>query len=145
MKSLVMKTLLLASAAVAVGAIAPSASAGTLRYTFTGFCDGIKLTKAGVTYGGERTGCVSDPAGGVAMRVRGNPTVYIDYATADNGTGTFTYFLDIPGLQWFLYDTQGGVFTEINSGTLTAGPPPAEVGLKSSSSSKAKHPLSGPF
>lgn len=140
-----MKTLLLASAAVAVGAIAPSASAGTLNFTFDGFCDGVSLVKSGVTYGGERTGCVTDPAGGVAMKVKGNPTKYIDYATSDSGSGVFTFFLDVPALQWFVYDTSGGVFSLINSGTMTAGAPQAKGNLKSSTSSKATHPLSGPF
>lgn len=136
---------MLASAALAVGAIASPASAGTLRYTFTGFCDGLTLVRDGLTYGGERTGCASEPAGGISMRIRTNLNVYIDVATT-NGSTSFSYFLDIPHLQWWLYETSGGVYSVTDSGTLTPGAPTlAQAGLKSTTSTKATHPLTGPF
>jgi hypothetical protein len=149
MKSIIAKAALLASAALAVGAIATSASAGTIKYTFAGFCDGLTLTQDGVTYGGTHTGCTdNDAAGGVIMKVKGNPTTYVDIATsnaADLPGVVLTYFLDLPAKAWFLYETSGGVFTDIQNGTLTKGAPESPRGLHSTTYMKPARPANGPF
>ena len=146
MKSIIVKTALLASAALVVGAIAPSASAKTYNFAFTGYCDGVTLTTPDKqSYGGNRTGCVTDQAGGVAMKVKFNPTPYVDYAASDGGTGAFTFFLNIPALTWYVYDTSGGVFTLINSGTMTNGSPAAHLPGAKTSTSVRKTGLASPF
>jgi hypothetical protein len=149
MKSTIVKAALLATAALALGAIATSASASTMKYTFTGYCDGVTLTTDGVTYGGTHTGCTNnDAAGGVAMKVKTNPTPYADIATTDseNAPGVVeTFFLDLPAKTWYLYETIDGVFTDFNSGTLTKGAPKVEkVGLHSTASKPARR-VNGPF
>lgn len=145
MKSAFLKTALVAGATLVAGAITSSASAHNVNFAFTGFCDGIQMAQSGVTYGGARTGCVTDAAGGVSMKVSGNPTKYILYSTSDAGSGVFTFFLDVPALTWYVYETTGGVFTEINSGTMTKGSPAAHPPGAKTSTSVKKTGLSSPF
>jgi hypothetical protein len=147
MKSTLMKMALLGTVALGLGAIAPAASAKTIRLAFTGYCDGVTLKSTdNQSYGGHRTGCATDQAGGLAVKVKFNPTPYVDYATSDNGVGTFTFFLNIPTKTWYLYETTGGVFTETNSGAFTYGLPAAlPPGASKSSTSVRKTGLPSPF
>jgi hypothetical protein len=156
MKSSIVKTVLLASAALAMGAIASSASAKTLNYTLGisgggSYCDGLSLTSSdnGIIWSGTHTGSCQngDPAGGLAVKVKHNSTPYLDIATTYtvDGPSAYTFFLNIPSATWFLYTVSGGVFEEINSGPLLNGVPPAEHGLKSSLHKDPKTVLSSPF
>ena len=156
MKSSIVKTALLASAALAMGAIASSASAKTVAYTFGtasggSYCDGLTLTSSdrGIIWSGTHTGSCqnADPAGGLAVKVKHNSTPYLDIATTFtvDGPSAYTVFLNIPSSTWFLYTVSGGVFTEINSGPLINGAPPAKFGAPSSLHKNPKTVLASPF
>ena len=144
MKSKFLKTAVLATAAIAAAAFAAPASAKTLNYTFTGYCDGISLTADGVTYAGERTGCLSDVAGGIAIKIPGGPTKYLDISTSAGGAiPVYTFLLDVPALEWWAYDVSGGSFVLVNSGTLTKGSPkalPPGAAKMPASTTKSSHP-----
>jgi hypothetical protein len=129
-----LKATLLATAAIAAGALASPVMARTLTYTFGiagggAYCDGVTLTQATTghpTWGGAHTGCTNnDPAGGYSVNVNGGPN--LDIATTDTqiGTQAYTYFLNLKQQYWYLYETIGGVFIQTNSGPLIVGAPPA--------------------
>jgi hypothetical protein len=133
MKSKLPKVAVLATAVIAIGAMASPLMARTLTYTFgeTGggaHCDGITLkTSNGITYGGTHTGCTdNDPAGGYKVKVNGGSN--LDIATtnelSESSYGALTYFLNLEQNEWYLYITSGGVFGQIDSGPLIAGAPP---------------------
>jgi hypothetical protein len=135
MKSKLLKATVLGSAAIAIATLASPVMATTLRYTFanatgTPYCDGLTLTTTNnIVYGGTHTGsCVNpDPAGGYKVKVNGGNN--LDIATTYSATDTvaYTFFLYLPGNEWFLYKTVGGVFQQTNSGILLRGAPPAKV------------------
>ena len=144
MTTKLLKATLLATAAIALGALASPVMAKTLTYTFGiagggAYCDGITLTQATTghpTWGGAHTGCTNgDPAGGYQVNVNGGPN--LDIATTDTALGVsqaFTYFLNLKQQYWYLYETTGGVFSQTNSGPLLKGAPPAQVpGVRKSS------------
>jgi hypothetical protein len=144
MKSKFLKAAVLATAAIAAAVFAAPASAKTLNYTFTGYCDGISLTSDGVAYAGERTGCLSDVAGGIAIKIPGGPTKYLDISTSANGViPVYTFLLDTSALEWWVYDVSGGSLTLVNSGTMTKGTPkalPPGAAKMPSSTTKSAHP-----
>jgi hypothetical protein len=138
MKSKLLKATVLATAAIAVGALASPVMARTLKYTFGtvsggAYCEGLTLTQATVghpTWGGTLTGCTNqDPAGGYDVKVNGG--MNLDIATTDSlnnpSAGAFTFFLNLKQQYWYLYDTSGGVFAQINSGPLIRGVPSAKA------------------
>ena len=137
MTSKLLKATVLATAAIAVGALAAPVMAKTLTYTFgiAGggvYCDGITLTQATTghpTWGGTHTGCTNnDPAGGYDVKVNGGAN--LDIATTDTAIGNtsaFTYFLNLKQQYWYEYQTIGGVFEQTNSGPLIRGAPPAKA------------------
>jgi hypothetical protein len=139
MTSKLLKTTLLATAAIAVGALASPVMAKTLTYTFGiagggAYCDGLTLTQATTghpTWGGTHTGCTNnDPAGGYNVRVNGGAN--LDIATTDTKAGNpdaYTYFLNLKQQYWYEYQTIGGVFYQTNSGPLIRGAPPATAPL----------------
>jgi len=149
MKTKLSKATLLATAAIAVAAVASPLMAKTLTYTFGSsaggaHCDGITLTTTnhGLTYGGTHTGCTdNDAAGGYKVKVNGGPN--LDIATTNEASessyGALTYFLNLQQNAWYMYITSGGVYEQIDSGTLIAGAPEAKarVGAKPSGSSKS--------
>jgi hypothetical protein len=150
MTSKLLKATLLATAAIAVGGLASSATAKTLKYTFGtvsggAYCDGLTLTQATTghpTWGGTHTGCTnSDPAGGYNVKVNGGSN--LDIATTDTLTGAtqaYTFFLNLTQHYWYLYDTTGGVFAQINSGPLINGAPPATARVGGRKASTAPNP-----
>ena len=138
MKSKFLKATVLATAAIAVGALASPVMAKTLTYTFGisaggAHCDGVTLTQATVghpTWGGTHTGCTNnDPAGGYDVRVNGG--MNLDIATEDSlnnpSAGAYTFFLNLKQQYWYLYDTVDGVFAQFNSGPLIKGVPSAKT------------------
>jgi hypothetical protein len=128
MKSKLLKTGVLAAAAFAAAAFASPLMAKTMNFAFTGYCDGISLTQNGVTFAGARTGCVTDSAGGIEIKIPGGATKYADVSTTDSGVlPVYTFLLDVPGLHWWVYDVSGGQFTLVNSGTMTRGKPAAQA------------------
>jgi hypothetical protein len=149
-KSKLLKAGVLATAAIALGALASPVMAKTLTYTFGNasggaYCDGITLTQATVghpTWGGTHTGCTnSDPAGGYSVYVNGGAN--LDIATTDTLTGAtqaYTFFLNLKQQYWYLYDTTSGVFAQINSGPLIRGAPPAAKTPGAGKSSTAANP-----
>ncbi|MEO7026906.1 MAG: hypothetical protein ABI056_05055 [Caulobacteraceae bacterium] len=146
MKTKFLKVTVLATAAIAVAALASPTMARTLKYTFgiTGggaYCDGLTITQNGVTWGGTHTGCDDDAqAGGISMKVSGNPTKYVYISTTDNPSATTVenFFLDTHAMLWYLYETSGGVYTELNSGPLLKGALPGPRGGRSSGSEHGK-------
>ena len=137
----------LALTALLVLASATAVEAKTIKYTFgiSGggtYCDGLTLTQNGVSWGGTHTGsCIvdQDQAGGLEIKVIGGSTKYLDIATSQEAEapGTVeTFFLDLKGQAWYLYETTGGAYTLINSGPLIKGAPPAQSGAKLASSPK---------
>jgi hypothetical protein len=158
MKSKLSRATVLATAAIAVGALASPVMAKTLEFTFGiagggAHCDGLTLTQVknppeNLSYGGTHTGCTNnDPAGGYAVRVnRGNN---LDIATTNTtiSPNAWTFFLNLESNEWFLYEIGGGVFQQIDSGPLIAGPPPpkARVGAKPAGSPNPKGTLDRMF
>lgn len=151
MKSKLLKATVLATAAIAIGALVSPAMAKTLKYTFGtvsggAYCEGLTLTQATVghpTWGGTFTGCTNqDPAGGYDVKVNGG--MNLDIATTDSlnnpSAGAFTFFLNLKQQYWYLYDTSGGVFAQINSGPLIKGAPPAAKAPGVRKASTAPHP-----
>jgi hypothetical protein len=135
MKSTLLKATVLATAAIAVGALASPAAAKTLKYTFgtasgAAYCDGLTLTTTNnSTYGGTHTGsCVNpDPAGGYMVKVNGGPNLDIATTYSATSTSAYTFFLYLKGNVWFLYQTIDGVFQQTNSGVLIKGAPPLKA------------------
>jgi hypothetical protein len=137
MTSKLLNATLLATAAIAVGALASPVMAKTLTYTFGtvdggAYCDGLTLTQATVgqpTWGGTHTGCTNnDPAGGYNVKVNGGAN--LDIATTDTAIGNtsaYTYFLYLKGNEWFEYQTIDGVFEQTDGGPLINGAPPAKA------------------
>lgn len=152
MKTTFLKAAMFATAAIAVGALASPSMARTLKYTFgiTGggtYCDGVTLTQSGVTWGGTHTGCAQDAqAGGISMKVSENSTkyVYISTTSSPSATTVENFFLDTHSMLWYLYETSGGVYTEINSGPLIRGALPRAPGGRSSGGEHGKN-LVAPF
>ena len=152
MKTRLLRSGVLATAAIATAALASPTIAKTLKYTFGNssggaYCDGLTLTQDGVTWGGTHTGCAEDAqAGGVSMKVSDNSTKYVYVSTTD-GLGDTTvenFFLDTHAMLWYLYETSGGVYTEVNSGPLIKGALPSAPGRPSSGSVRGKN-LVAPF
>ena len=147
MKSTILKAAIVATSILAVGAFASAASAKTLKYTFGNsaggtYCDGVTLTQSGVTWAGFHTGCSDDAvAGGISMKVSGNPNKYVYVSTTDAPSSTTVedFFLSIPAQEWFLYEVSGGVYTEINSGPLVHGALPGAHGAKSAGAERGKN------
>lgn len=131
----------IALSAVALLALGASgAGAKTLTYTFatasgTPYCDGVTITTTDkVTYTGTHTGSCegAQPADGLAVTFKGSGAV-LDIATMDSGFTTPEVFLiSVKKLTWSLYLDTGSGFGFLNSGSLVAGAPPAQHGLKSS-------------
>jgi len=150
MKTEILKAIAVAAATITVGALASPVMAKTLTYTFGtvsggAYCDGLTLTQATVghpTWGGTHTGCTNnDPAGGYNVKVNGGPN--LDIATTDTLSGAtqaYTFFLNLKQQYWYLYDTSGGVFAQINSGPLIKGAPPAAKAPGVRKASTAPHP-----
>ena len=126
---------MLATAAIALGALASPVMAKTLTYTFgiSGggtHCDGVTLTQATVghpTWGGTHTGCTNnDPAGGYDVKVNGGANLDIATTNTLDGPYEMTFFLNLKQQFWYLYEVEGGDFQQIDSGPLIKGAPPAK-------------------
>ncbi len=126
----------LATAAIAIGALASPVMAKTLTFTFGidgggAHCDGVTLTQATVghpTWGGTLTGCSNgDPAGGYSVGVNGGKN--LDIATTNTAVGPYemTFFLNLKQNEWYLYEVVSGDFEQIDSGPLIKGAPSAKV------------------
>jgi len=158
MTSKLLKTTVLATVAIAIGALASPVTAATHKFTFASpsgaaYCDGLTLTRATSghpTWGGTHTGCTNgDPAGGYIVRVNGGPNY--DIATTDSlnapTVGALTFYLNLPSNQWFLYETIGGLNYQVNNGILINGAPPAkaERGVRPSTAPNPKGKLDQMF
>jgi len=146
-----LKKALIAAVAGLIVCGGSAASAKTLKYTFHGFCDGVILTETGGNiFAGTHAGCTNnDPAGGFLVKVaKGSPIKYAAIATSDtiHSTTVYTFYLDLKGLSWFLYDSDGVNFNLINSGTLDNGPPSPRAGQVASTAPGAhRHLIQGPL
>jgi hypothetical protein len=144
MKSKILKTVLLATATLAMGAMATTTQAKALKYTFGttyggSYCDGVTLTTSDkVTYSGTHTGSCLDStnyAGGFATTIKGTGK-FIDVSTTDNldlPGYAITFLLDTKAGTWFLYTNIGSGFELFNEGVLIKGAPP--VGKKNGAKS----------
>jgi len=140
MKYKLSRAAMLATAAIAVGALASPVMAKTYSWTFGiagggAHCDGLTLTKQvnpplNVAYGGTHTGCTNnDQAGGYNVQVNGGANLDIATTNTTVGPSAQTFFLRLPSNEWFLYEISGGVWQQIDSGPLIAGPPAAKAGM----------------
>ena len=146
MNTTFLKSALLATAAIAVGAMVSPTVARTLTYTFANtsgvaYCDGITLTDTSGAYAGTHTGsCLSsnDPAGGFTAKIGGK---FIEAGTTYDGVAPeYTFYLDTRGMAWYLYSAEGTTWTEINDGVLLKGAPPAsQKGSKNTSRNAGAH------
>jgi hypothetical protein len=134
---MIKKVLLAATAAFVVGGMS-SASALTVEYTFTGYCDGIKLKEVAGVATGTHLGksCAGKEgafAGGFSgKRVEESDDTQWVITTSDplNTAGTEEVFvLDQTAMTWTVWLENGstGAFVDFNSGTLTAGAPPNDA------------------
>ena len=146
------KAAVLATAAIAVGALASPVMAKTLTYTFGisgggAHCDGLTLTQATTghpTWGGTHTGCANnDPAGGYDVKVNGGANLDIATTNTTIGPNAITFFLNLKQQFWYAYEVVGGVFQQVDSGPLIKGAPPpqARVGATPAGSPNAKGKL----
>ena len=154
MKTKLLKATVLATAAIAIGTLASPAMAKTLKYTFGisgggAHCDGLTLTRQtnppeNVSYGGTHTGCTNnDQAGGYSVGVNGGANLDIATTNTTVSPNAQTFFLRLPSNEWFLYEISGGIWQQIDSGPLIAGPPPstARVGATPAGSPNPKGTL----
>jgi hypothetical protein len=128
------KTALLAATAALLVFGVNSASARTVKYTLTGYCDGLTLTETAGTATGTHTGsdCTDgegDYAGGFSgKRVQdSDDTQWIVTTNDPSIPGTSEIFvLDQTAMTWQVWEENSNTtaFYLYNSGTLTDGPPP---------------------
>jgi hypothetical protein len=118
----------LATAAIALGSPV-AAELNAKNYVFGtpnggAYCNGITLTRSGKDqWGGQQTGCDSDPAGGFTATI--NTNKYIEAATTyvEQGmSGAYILYLDTRDRYWYLYtcvpNGSGYVWTGVNNGIL---------------------------
>jgi hypothetical protein len=118
--------------AAAVLLVAGAASAKTYKYTLVGntgtvYCDGLTVsTTNNVVYTGTHTGsCQSNqPADGWAARIKGYiPVIDVSTEYSDAPDVVYTFIFSTKVLAWELWTDEGGVWTEINYGSLQKGAP----------------------
>jgi hypothetical protein len=134
---MIKRVLLAATTAFVVGGMS-SASALTVEYTFTGYCDGLKLKEVAGVATGTHVGKTCEGkegsyAGGFSgKRVEESDDTQWVIMTSDPGdtAGTEILFvLDQTAMTWQAWVENGNTeaFEEFNSGTLTVGAPPDDV------------------
>lgn len=110
---------------------------GTFDIAFTGFCDGMSLTRTGpVTLAGTLTGCYmfQGIAGGtIAFNYQIAPFVSTPWVggvvnSTVNGSCILIYELNFTTQKWANYQTCAGEpLAKVNSGTFTFGQPSPSV------------------
>ena len=150
MKSTLLKATVLATAAIAMGALASPAAAKTYKYTFAtnsgaAYCDGITVsTTDKVHYSGTHTGsCVPNvPADGFASRIKGYvPVVNLATTNVNITNNAYAYLFSSKVMAWALFTDVGGVWTQVNSGVLLKGAPESHrPGAKTFSSASDPRP-----
>jgi hypothetical protein len=108
----------------------PESSVHTVKYTFTGSCDGLTLAQNtnGTATGFHTGACAGNQyAGGVRGVVNGKNSWIIMTNTSDTPSNFEMFVLDESALTFKLYVMTNGLqtFSESASGTLTRGAPKA--------------------
>ena len=114
------KKFAIASAILLIGTV--GAQAAKFNVSLDGYCNTFKLTLNGFEVYGKRSGCGYTVTDGGSDATIGGSEYYIPADQNPHSKDILVWYFTPPSGgagNWYLYDSNGKSFTEVNSGTYT--------------------------